>query len=78
VETRPNAEVHSAIRLLHVKSVAIVQICHQLEEEFTAHCCVNETRVDGKGAKFLIIAGQMFYDKQRLGCTNTSTMDDCV
>jgi len=78
VETSPNAEVHGAIGLLHVKGIALVQIHHQLVEVFTAHCDVKETRVDGKGAKCLLMAGQMIYDKQRLGCTNTSTMDDCV
>ena len=46
----PNAEVHSAIGLLHVKGFALMQIHHQLVEVFTAHCDVKETRVDGKGA----------------------------
>jgi len=78
VETSSNAEVHGTIALLHTKGVALVQIYHQLVEVFTAHCDVKETCVDGKRAKFLIMAGQMFYDKQTLGCTNTSTLDDCV
>jgi hypothetical protein len=45
-----------------VKGVTVVKIHHQLEV-FTAHCSVKETHVGGKGAKFLIMAGQMFYDK---------------
>ena len=43
VETWPNAEVHSAIRLLHVKGIALVQFHHQLVEVCTAYCNVKET-----------------------------------
>ena len=62
-ETSPNAEVHSAIRLLHEKGFMLVQIHHQLVEVFAAHCSVKETHVGGKGAKFLIMAKQIFYGK---------------
>jgi hypothetical protein len=43
-----------------VKVVALVEIYYQLVEVCAVCCNVKETRVDGYGAMFLIMAGQRF------------------